>query len=409
MTSQRKPLSKELPPLIFGCGTFNISYNDDPYALPAAAIVHHAMSSGIRAFDTSPYYGPSEEILGQALTTDYVEKDFPRHTYQLLTKIGRIGDSSFDYSPAWVRYSVKRSLKRLRTTYLDVVYCHDVEFVTPQEVLEAVRELRRIRDTDQTIKYVGISGYPVDELCSLAELILKETGEPLDVVMSYANYNLQNTRLLTRGLERLRAAGVDVVPNASILGMGLLRKQGVFLGPRGDWHPAPDGLRAATHKASDWLTGKNERLEAVATRYGLESWMQKGSSVGAFGHPLETLDPSKARLSTGQQQLGVNVMGMSSVQEVDDLVKIYREVLDDVLVGNEPSPRSAEIAELAVGVRSILGAEWTDYAWPSPGEGYVNTLPEEHRKLLREQGQDTSHIKTGDVSVGTAEVGNGVA
>jgi aryl-alcohol dehydrogenase-like predicted oxidoreductase len=34
----------------------------------------------------------------------------------------------------WIRHSVRRSLQRLHTDYLDVVYCHDVEFVTAAEV-----------------------------------------------------------------------------------------------------------------------------------------------------------------------------------------------------------------------------------------------------------------------------------
>jgi D-arabinose 1-dehydrogenase len=46
-----------------------------------------------------------------------------------MTKCGRYGLASFDYSPATIRTSVNRSLERLQTTYLDTVYLHDVEFV----------------------------------------------------------------------------------------------------------------------------------------------------------------------------------------------------------------------------------------------------------------------------------------
>ncbi|RAO67073.1 uncharacterized protein BHQ10_003085 [Talaromyces amestolkiae] len=403
----RSPPSKVLTPLVLGTATFNTQYNDDPFSLPSTSIVHRALRAGIRAFDTSPYYGPSEEILGQALASERVASEFPRHTYQLLTKIGRVALSSFDYSPAWVRYSINRSLKRLRTDYLDVVYCHDVEFVSAAEVLEAVRELRRIRDADQSIRYVGISGYPVETLAELAELVLKETGEPLDVVMSYANYNLQNTRLATKALARLQAAGVDVVPNASIMGMGLLRGQGVF-----DWHPAPNGLRDATSRAVEVLRDeKNEKLESLATRYGIESWIREGSAVGVYGHPLEATDGATAKLSNGQR-LGVTVVGVSNVKEVDELVAIYREVLDDVVYSDEtPSTKSLETAESTKLVRSILGPEWVDYAWPSPGEGYVNTLPDDHHKFLEEQNNKTTTYaagKAGEVAVSATEV-RGVA
>lgn len=92
---------------------------------------------GIRAFDTSPYYDNSEIVLGTALKA--LEHEFPRDTYRLLTKVGRYGPSpgsdpsatDFDYSPATIRRSVRRSLQRLHTHYLDVVYLHDIEFVAP--------------------------------------------------------------------------------------------------------------------------------------------------------------------------------------------------------------------------------------------------------------------------------------
>ncbi len=42
-----------------------------------------------------------------------------------------LGAADFDYSPTTIRRSVHRSLKRLHTQYLDVVYLHDVEFIAP--------------------------------------------------------------------------------------------------------------------------------------------------------------------------------------------------------------------------------------------------------------------------------------
>jgi aryl-alcohol dehydrogenase-like predicted oxidoreductase len=104
--------------------TFNYQYNADPYELDTTGLVQQALEYGIRAFDTSPYYGPSEEILGAALDTPFVRSNVPREQYFLLTKVGRIAGDEFDYSKEWVRQSVARSLQRLKTEYLDVVYCH---------------------------------------------------------------------------------------------------------------------------------------------------------------------------------------------------------------------------------------------------------------------------------------------
>lgn len=403
-----RSLSADLPPLILGTATFNSQYNPDPYALPTTAIVHHALACGVRAFDTSPYYGPAEILLGRALSTSFVRDNYPRDSYRLLTKVGRIGASSFDYSPPWIRSSVQRSLTRLNTPYLDVVYCHDVEFVTPQEVLAAVRELRRIRDAEGTVHYVGISGYPVHVLCSLAEMILRETGEPLDIVMSYANFTLQNTLLATQGLPRLLSAGVDVIPNASPLGMGLLRRQGVPIGSMGDFHPAPDGLRKAIHDASLWTDEQGEKLEVVAIQYALEKWMQEGSSAGSLCSPLAL--PTNSDKSTdisdsadqnrNSRKLGISVMGVSNLEELNESLRVYRSILNGLEIpaldtslspprkgtsekalpnGRVPGTdtRKQRLSFLTKGIRDIVGSEWVDYAWASPQAGFTNVPPPE--------------------------------
>jgi D-arabinose 1-dehydrogenase len=72
MTFKKAPLSSVLPPLIFGTATFNYQYVTDPYKLPTTELVHKALSVGVRAFDTSPYYGPAEEILGNAFFSNEV-------------------------------------------------------------------------------------------------------------------------------------------------------------------------------------------------------------------------------------------------------------------------------------------------------------------------------------------------
>ncbi len=381
VNTTKTPLSSLLPPLICGTATFNSQYNSDPYALPTTAIVHRALSLGVRAFDSSPYYGPAEELLGQALDTPFVLNNFPRHDYYLLTKVGRIGAAQFDYSASWVRRSVERSLQRLRTTYLDVVYCHDVEFVTPAEVLIAVRELRRIRDDTGSLKYVGISGYPVRILCELAEMVLRETGEALDIVMSYANFTLQNTTLRSEALLRLKSAGVEVVPNASPLGMGMLRRGGVPVGAQGDFHPAPEGLRDAVLAASNWCDARNEKLEVVALRFALETWIHEGSMVGSMGDPAAGILWKQATAAeVGDAKIGVSVIGVSTVEELDETMRVWRSIFDGLDTtatafgrGSDDHDRSLErekqVSELAHGIREIL-APWIDFAWPSPAPDY---------------------------------------
>ena len=385
-TSAKGRLSDVLPPLIFGTATFNYQYNKDPFELDTTGLVQRALEYGIRAFDTSPYYGPSEEILGQALDTDFVRNNVPRKDFHLITKVGRISSDEFDYSKEWVRQSVQRSLQRLKTSYLDLVYCHDVEFVSEDEVMEAVRELRRIRDEEGTIKHIGISGYPLPVLCSIAQRVLRETGEPLDAVMSYANFTLQNSLLATAGIKELKAAGVDVVLNASPLGMGLLRREGVPIGSMGNWHPSSDGLRNAVKRASDFCDRHDEKLEVVAIRYALEQWLSIGSTVGSRGDPASGVAwQRESNEQVGGSRLGVSVMGVSKASELEKTMQVWRSILDGLEDGQETAIRAGRwkrdhewslnrrkaIEILADGINEHLD-EYIDHTWDSPGPGFVN-------------------------------------
>jgi D-arabinose 1-dehydrogenase len=364
LRSQKNPaLSQVLPPLVLGTATFNNQYNTDALSLPSTPIVHRALNFGIVAFDTSPYYGPAESLLGAALKC---YPGYKRSEHFLQTKCGRISSDKFDYSPAWIRQSVQRSLERLSTDYLDLVFCHDVEFVSPAEVLVAVKTLRELRDQG-LIRYIGISGYPLDVLCLLSQQVKEMTGEPLDAVMSYAQYTLQNTALHTKGLDKLVSAGVDCVLSGSPLGMGLLRSQGVPIGALGDFHPAPAALRERCLNASMMVqaTGRGRRLEELAMRFALEGWAKDGSAGGTTAKPRRPVMLPQVGLcvqhtTSPRTRVGVSVVGVSFLEELEQILKIW----DDVL---EMLEREMLYGE----VQKMFGKQWKDYTWLSPGRGYV--------------------------------------
>lgn len=130
--------------IIYGTSAFAALYNPIEAHWPAEAC-RRAIDLGINTFDTSPYYGNSEHILGEALLS--IQATHPRSTYYLSTKIGRYGPkkANFDYSAAKVRASVAESMRRMHTDYLDIVYAHDVEFVSVDSAVEAVTELFKLK------------------------------------------------------------------------------------------------------------------------------------------------------------------------------------------------------------------------------------------------------------------------
>ncbi|EFQ36376.1 L-galactose dehydrogenase [Colletotrichum graminicola] len=367
--ADRVPLSAVLPPLVLGTATFNYQYVSDPDRMPSFDIVSRALDLGVRAFDTSPYYGPSEAILGSALRA----LSPPRESYFLVTKAGRIAPAEFDYSPAWIRASVRRSLERLNTSHLDLVYTHDAEYVSPDDVVAAVRELRLLRDEEALVRYVGICGYPVPVLCELAEKVLRETGEPVDAVQSFSHFCIQNNTLGSDAvLSRLRAAGVSVVTNASMLSMGLLTTRGVDDGPMASWHPAPSPLRKSCKGLAGIAEGVGEKMEEVALYWAMANWARVGAAFGS-----EVLSPAY----NSPAKVGVSVMGVTSVSELEETVAAWQSMLRELAAesSTDKTPTDASLLSRYNKIERLVTehmwpalGEWRNYSWASPDENFVN-------------------------------------
>ncbi|AYV81649.1 MAG: L-galactose dehydrogenase [Harvfovirus sp.] len=232
-------------------------------------VVEVAMKNNIKYFDTAPYYGDSEKVLGRLLAP------YARKSYKLSTKIGRFPstkahpDGLFDFSSKAVIDSVERSCRRLRTGYLDVVHCHDIEYADPKQLInETLPTLGELKKAG-LIEYVGISGYPLAAL----RRILQSSKTRIDFVTSYSNYTLQNSLLGSFHW------GKDVkLVNSGILGMGLLTRRG----PE-HWHPASKKLKDTAKKASEYCE-KSEGIDIaeIATKYALHGNVADITLVEAY-------------------------------------------------------------------------------------------------------------------------------
>src|SRR5712675_2062708 len=146
----------QLPILSFGASSLGQEFRSVKLD-EALDSVRVALESGLNFIDTSPFYGRgmSEVLLGVAL------KEVPRESYTLCTKLGRYDLAHFDFSAKRVAESVDVSLHRLGTDHLDIVLCHDIEFVPMQQIVdETLPALRRIQKAGK-VRYIGFSGYPM--------------------------------------------------------------------------------------------------------------------------------------------------------------------------------------------------------------------------------------------------------
>jgi len=158
---------KNVSPL--GLGTVKFGRNKqvkypggDGFALPTDADIQNlldtAIDCGITLLDTAPAYGTAEERLGQLLGPR-------RDKFFLVTKTGEEFDgnnSEYIFTREHTEMSVTRSLKRLKTDYIDCVLVHsardDMRVITETPVLEVLDGFKR----KGLIGSYGVSIYTVD-------------------------------------------------------------------------------------------------------------------------------------------------------------------------------------------------------------------------------------------------------
>ena len=215
--------------------------------------VDAAIDQGINFFDVSPYYGRTlaEERLGEALGNK-------RNKIILATKCGRYDVAKFDFSAGRVTASVDESLRRLRTDYVDLIQCHDIEFGDLNQVInEAIPALRKVQQAGKA-RFVGITGLPLNMMKTVASAV------PVDTFLSYCRYNL-----LIKDMDELltpfaRKHGIGLI-NASPLHMGILTERGAP-----DWHPAPKEVIAAGEQVVKLCQRRGVQVADVALRFCIE-------------------------------------------------------------------------------------------------------------------------------------------
>jgi aryl-alcohol dehydrogenase-like predicted oxidoreductase len=202
--------------------------------------------------DTSPFYGRgmSEVLLGIAL------RGVPRSRYMLGSKLGRYDRDHFDFSARRVVESVDVSLHRMRVDYLDVMLCHDIEFVDMEQIVaETLPALRKVQQQGK-VRFIGVSGYPMN----VFKYVLDRTE--LDVILSYNHFTLQNT-MLADLVPYLKGKGVGIM-NAAPFSARLLTNA-----PLPPWHKAIPEVRQLCRQAADHCSRRGVDIAQLALQFSL--------------------------------------------------------------------------------------------------------------------------------------------
>src|SRR6266481_4936582 len=250
-----RPLGKtglSLPIISFGASSLGQEFRKVDLN-EAIRSVQVALDAGMNFIDTSPFYGRgmSEVLLGTAL------RGIPRERYLLGSKLGRYDAAHFDFSARRVVESVDVSLHRMGVDYLDICLCHDIEFVPMQQIVdETLPALRRVQKEGK-VRFVGVSGYPM----KLFRFVLDQTE--LDVILSYNQYTLQNTRFADELVPYLKGKSVGIM-NAGPFSARLLTNA-----PLPQWLKEPENVKAAARKAAEHCAKKGVDIAQLALQFSI--------------------------------------------------------------------------------------------------------------------------------------------
>ncbi|KEF63382.1 alcohol dehydrogenase [Exophiala aquamarina CBS 119918] len=130
-------------------------------------VLDAAYELGARHWDDADVYGDTEELVGK-----WFERNPEKRKDIFLTT--KFGIAAFDVNsmtirsdPEYVRSAVESSLKKLKTDYIDLYYCHRVDGKSPiEQTLKAMVELKN----EGKIKYIGLSEVTVTTLKRAAKV-----------------------------------------------------------------------------------------------------------------------------------------------------------------------------------------------------------------------------------------------
>ena len=241
-----------LPILSFGASSLGAEFRSVTLD-EALQSVRVALDCGLNFIDTSPFYGRgmSEVLLGMAL------KGVPRDSYIIGTKMGRYDLARFDFSARRVAESVDVSLHRLGCGHLDILLCHDIEFVPMQQIVDETLPAIRKAQQGGKVRYVGFSGYPQ----KIFKFICNQAN--VDCVLSYNQYTLQNTRFADETVPWLKTRGIGAM-NAGPFSARLLTNA-----PLPVWLKEPESVKAAARAAAAHCATKGVDIAKLALQFSL--------------------------------------------------------------------------------------------------------------------------------------------
>jgi aryl-alcohol dehydrogenase-like predicted oxidoreductase len=188
-------------------GASKLGQNTGRTRAESRRVVKKALDLGINVFDSSPSYGESEALLGEAL------EGVPRDRYVLATKFQPKADDGLHKDPKALTEQLEQSLRRLRVDTIDVLQYHGVGPEMYRQVVDRFHPVALRAQEAGKVRFLGItetvSGDPRHEMLQTA---LQE--DLFDTFM--VKYGILNQRAAEEVLPLAREKNLGVFVMAAV-------------------------------------------------------------------------------------------------------------------------------------------------------------------------------------------------
>ncbi|MFA6233992.1 MAG: aldo/keto reductase [Bacteroidota bacterium] len=303
-----------------------VTFGDQVDESAASACMKEAYDAGVNFFDNAEAYsaGLSETMMGNILT----EMGWKRGDLVLSTKIfwGGSGPNDTGLSRKHIIEGANAALTRLKTDYVDLIFCHRPDLYTPVE--ETVWAMNLLIQQGKAL-YWGTSEWSAESIREAYDFARREHLIP--PLMEQPEYNMFKRDRVEHEYERLYSEIGLGTTIWSPLASGLLTgkyNEGV-----------PEGSRLALPEY-EWLRkrlmneGWAEKIEKTRKLQGVAN--EIGCTLAQMALAWCLMNPDVSTVITGAsrpEQVVENMQALDVVEKLeDDVLIMIEEILD-----NEPT------------------------------------------------------------------------
>ncbi len=241
----------------FGLWTTSTGWWGDMTDDEAIALMHEARDLGVTLFDAADTYGNgrSEEQLGSAFEGRRGDAVFStKFGYDFYAYAGeRKGQQEIphDFSPAFVRFALEQSLKRLRTDYIDIYAIHNAH-LTEIENDELFALLEEFKAAGQIRSYGVALGPAIGWLVEGCEAASKRNVTSIQMIWNMLE-QFPGDRMLRAAYDANADSGYQIrVPHSSGMLEGRYTLETTF-----------DPKDHRSHRPKQWLVNGVKKVETL--------------------------------------------------------------------------------------------------------------------------------------------------